>query len=99
MNPTFKGKGLDAFITWVAAHLKYPKEAKQAGIEGTVLVKFVVGKNGGIQEIEVLQGAHPVLDAEAVRVVRSSPKWKPGIKDGRPVRVTYRIPVKFSLSE
>ena len=97
--PTFKGKGLDAFTGWVTAHLKYPKDAKAAQVSGTVLVKFVVGSNGGVQEIEVEQGVFPSLDAEAVRVLRSSPKWKPGIKDGRPCRITYRIPVTFSLPE
>ena len=97
--PTFKGKGTDAFSQWVTAHLKYPKDAKAAHIDGTVNVKFVVGSNGGVQEIEVEQGVFPSLDAEAVRVLRSSPKWKPGIKDGRPCRITYRIPVTFSLPE
>jgi TonB family protein len=97
--PTFKGKDMDAFSAWVTSHLKYPKDAKDAGIDGTVQVKFVVGTNGGVQEVEVLQSVHPSLDAEAVRVVRSSPKWKPGMKDGKPCRVTYTLPVIFVLSE
>jgi TonB family protein len=97
--PTFKGKGADAFAEWVMAHLKYPKDAKAAHISGTVKVKFVVGSNGGVQEVEVLQGAFPSLDAEAVRVIKSSPKWKPGIKDGKPCRVTYTLPVIFSIPE
>ena len=97
--PTFKGKGTDAFSQWVTAHLKYPKDAKAAHIDGTVKVKFVVGSNGGVQEVEVLQGAFPSLDAEAVRVIKSSPKWKPGIKDGKPVRVTYTLPVIFVLPD
>ena len=97
--PTFKGKGTDAFSQWVTAHLKYPKDAKAAHIDGTVNVKFVVGSNGGVQEVEVLQGAFPSLDAEAVRVIKSSPKWKPGVKDGKPVRVTYTLPVIFVLPE
>ena len=97
--PTFQGKGTDAFSAWVTAHLKYPKDAKAAHIAGTVKVKFVVGSNGGVQEVEVLEGAFPSLDAEAVRVVRSSPKWKPGIKDGKPCRVTYTLPVIFSIPE
>lgn len=96
--PTFKGQApKKAFSEWVSAHLKYPKEAKEARIEGTVHVKFVVGRNGGIQEVEVVKGVHPALDEEAVRVVRSSPKWKPGTKDGNPVRVTYTFPVIFEL--
>ena len=97
--PTFKGKGTDAFSQWVTANLKYPKDAKAAHIDGTVKVKFVVGSNGGVQEVEVLQGAFPSLDAEAVRVIKSSPKWKPGVKDGKPVRVTYTLPVIFVLPE
>ena len=97
--PTFKGQGADAFAAWVTAHLKYPKDAKAAHIDGTVKLKFVVGSNGGVQEVEVLQGVFPSLDAEAVRVVKSSPKWKPGIKDGRPCRVTYTLPVIFSIPE
>jgi TonB family protein len=97
--PTFKGKGADAFSAWVTDHLKYPKDAKAAHIDGTVKVKFVVGSNGGVQEVEVLQGVYPSLDAEAVRVVKSSPKWKPGIKDGKPVRVTYTLPVIFVLPD
>ena len=97
--PTFKGKGADAFSDWVTAHLKYPKDAKAARIDGTVRVKFVVGSNGGVQEVEVLEGVHPSLDAEAVRIIKSSPKWKPGIKDGKPCRVTYTLPVIFALPE
>ena len=95
--PTFKGKGSDAFSAWVMDHLKYPKDAKDAHIQGTVQVKFVVGANGGVQEVEVLQGAFPSLDAEAVRVIKSSPKWKPGLKDGKPCRVSFTLPVPFVL--
>jgi TonB family protein len=97
--PSFKGKGTTAFSSWVTSHLKYPKDAKAAGIDGTVTVQFVVGKNGGVQEVQVLKGVCPALDAEALRVVRSSPKWKPGIKDGKPVRVTYTLPVIFVLPD
>lgn len=96
--PTFKGKGTDAFAAWVSEHLNYPKDAKDARVEGTVIVKFVVGTNGGIQEVEVEKGVFPSLDAEAVRVIKSSPRWKPGIKDGKPCRVTYHHPVIFALS-
>jgi TonB family protein len=95
--PTFKGKGTDAFSAWVTARLKYPKDAKDAGIDGTVQVKFVVGTNGGVQEVEVEKGVFPSLDTEAVRVVKSSPKWKPGMKNGKPCRVTYTLPVIFVL--
>ena len=98
--PTFRGKSdLSAFSEWVNKNLKYPKDAKAAHIDGTVKVKFVIGTNGGVQEVEVLEGVHPALDAEAARVVRSSPKWKPGIKGGKPVRVSFTIPVIFVLPE
>ena len=97
--PTFKGKGPEAFSSWVTSRLKYPKDAKDARIDGTVKVKFVVGSNGGVQEVEVLEGVYPSLDAEAVRVIKSSPKWKPGMKDGKPVRVTYTFPIIFTLPE
>ena len=97
--PTFKGKDAHAFSSWVTARLKYPADARSAHIDGTVIVKFVIGTNGGVQEVEVTKGVFPSLDAEAVRVIKSSPKWKPGIKDGKPVRVTYHHPVVFVLPE
>jgi TonB family protein len=97
--PTFKGKGTEGFSAWVTAHLKYPKDAKAAHIDGTVFIKFVIGTNGGVQEVEVEKGVFPSLDAEAVRVVKSSPKWKPAIKDGRPVRMVYHLPVIFVIPE
>lgn len=97
--PTFKGKGTEAFSAWVSAHLKYPKDAKAAHIDGTVHVKFVIGTNGCVQEVEVEKGVFPSLDAEAVRVIKSSPKWKPAVKDGRPVRIVYHLPVIFILPE
>ena len=93
--PTFRGGGTDKFSAWVSSRLVYPKEAREVGASGTVMVQFVVGRNGKVQEVQVLQGVHPALNAEAVRVVSSSPKWKPGKVEGRPVRVTYRIPVIF----
>ena len=97
IEPRFKNQSANAFSPWVTARLKYPKDAKAAGIEGTVVVKFVIGTNGGVQEIEVEQGVFPSLDAEAVRVVKSSPKWRPAVKDGKPVRFTYHFPVVFVL--
>ena len=99
VRATFKGKGIDAFSDWVKSRLKYPKEALEARQEGTVLVKFVVGRNGGVQEVEVVKSVSPALDKEALRVVKSSPKWKPAQKEGKPVRSTLRIPVEFALPE
>ena len=96
-QPTFKGGSPADFALWVAKHVKYPNSAKKAGIEGTVMVHFVIGKNGKISEAHVHQGVHPVLDKEAVRVVKKSPKWKPAKKDGRPVKISYTMPVMFSF--
>ena len=96
-HPTFKGGSPGDFAMWVAKHIKYPKAAKKAGVEGTVMVHFVIDKNGKISDAHVHQSVHPALDEEAVRVVKKSPKWKPGKKDGRPVKVSYTIPVVFSF--
>ena len=97
--PKFKGQGPDAFSKWVSAHLKYPPEAKKSMIDGTVMVKFVIGTNGGVQEVEVVKGLLPALDQEAVRVIKNSPKWKPAMKDGKPVRTSYTIPVAFIMPD
>jgi len=97
-KPTFRGHSdLRFFTEWVNKNLKYPKDARDAHIEGTVKLQFTVGTNGGVQEVQILQGVYPSLDNEALRVVRSSPKWKPGIKDGKPVRVTYTYTIHFVL--
>ena len=92
-KPSFKGKegeeGKEAFKQWVQAHIK------PQGCHGTVQVRFVVGRNGGVQEVQIQRGVSPALDNEALRVVRSAPKWKPTVLDGSPVRTTYIIPVEF----
>ena len=98
-HPTFKGGSPNDFALWVTKHVKYPKYAKEIGIEGTVKVHFVIDKKGKVSEAHVHQGVHPVLDQEAVRVVLKSPKWKPAKKDGRPVKVSYTIPVVFNFSK
>ena len=95
-----KVKGPGGSKSYIASYLKeHPKDAKEAGIEGSVIVKFVIGTNGGVQEVEVEQGVYPSLDAEAVRVVKNSPKWRPAIKDGKPVRFVYHFPVIFAIPE
>ena len=100
-KPTFRGHSdlSVSFTEWVNKNLKYPKDAKDAHVEGAVKLQFTVGTNGGVQEVQILQGVYPSLDNEALRVIRSSPKWKPGIKDGKPVRVSYTLPVIFVLPD
>ena len=94
-KPSFKGKegadGLEAFKAWVQKNLKRPAD----GATGTVEVRFVVGRNGGIQEVQAIKGGTPAMRAEAVRVVQSAPKWKPAISDGSPVRMPYTLEVRF----
>ena len=98
-KPTFRGHSdLNvSFTEWVNKNLKYPKDARDAHVEGAVKLQFTVGTNGGVQEVQILKGVYPSLDNEALRVIRSSPKWKPGIKDGKPVRVTYTYTINFIL--
>ncbi len=94
-KPAFKGKegadGLEAFKAWVQKNLKKAAD----GATGTVEVRFVVGRNGGIQEVQAIKGGTPAMRAEAVRVVQSAPKWKPAISDGSPVRMPYTLEVRF----
>lgn len=94
-KPSFKGfegqAGVDMFRSWVQARIVPPKGESP----DTVMVRFVVGRNGGVQEVQVAKGASPAQNEEALRVVRSSPKWKPAKSDDGEVRVTYTIPVVF----
>lgn len=94
--PEFPG-GTDKVGMWISQHVKYPAEAIAKGISGSVNVNFVVDTDGSIVNVKVADSVHELLDAEAVRLVSSMPKWKPGKKDGKPVRVWYQIPVNFKL--
>jgi protein TonB len=95
--PEFPGGGADAMRRWLAHNMKYPEEAVKAKITGIVNVVFVVGKDGKVKNVEVVKPYHPFLDAEAVRVVKSMPDWKPGSQSGKPVDVRMVVPVIFSL--
>ena len=97
-NPEFPG-GEAALFKYLGQNTKYPAIAKDAGIQGIVYVQFVVMEDGSINDdmIEVLRGVHPALDAEAIRVVKSMPNWKPGRQRGKAVRVYYKLPFRFTL--
>ena len=97
-KPTFQGGEANTFAKWVAENLKYPEEAKAAGIEGRVMVQFTIGNDGQVRDAKVLRGIHPTLDAEAVRVLSASPKWEPAEQDGKTVNVTFQFPVVFKLN-
>ena len=98
-KPTFQGGNANTFSKWVAQHLNYPEDAKKAGIEGRVMVAFDICEDGAVRNVKVLRGVNEALDAEALRVISSSPDWKPGIQDGKPVKVTFQFPVIFILRD
>ncbi|MBN2484510.1 MAG: energy transducer TonB [Bacteroidales bacterium] len=95
--PSFKGGDLNEFRNWVAKSLKYPEIAAENGIQGRVFVQFAVNAKGEVVDVVVVRGVDPALDAEAVRVIKSSPKWSPGKQRGRPVKVQFTFPVVFVL--
>lgn len=95
--PKFRGGDANKFAEWVNSQLMYPENAKENGIQGRVTLSFTVTKKGDVQDVKILHGVTPSLDAEALRVVRKSPRWKPGEKDGQKVDVTYTFPVIFQL--
>ena len=96
--PQFPG-GEQAMMNFVAKNVVYPQEAKDKEIAGRVFVSFVVEKDGSVNEVKVLRGIGGGCDEEAVRVVKSMPKWKPGKQKGKPVRVSYMMPLNFKLSD
>jgi len=96
-KPGFMGGDANAFSKWVNERLQYPEIAKENGIQGRVVLQFVVGADGKVSNVKVVRGVDPALDKEAVRVVQSSPKWTPGKQRDRAVKVTYTFPVIFQL--
>ncbi|MBR5249150.1 MAG: energy transducer TonB [Bacteroidales bacterium] len=84
---------------WVYGYLRYPDYPMSQGIQGTVMVSFIVEPDGAVTNVQVVRGVHEALDNEAVRVVSASPKWKPGQMSGRKVRVKYTIPIEFRLEK
>jgi protein TonB len=96
VQPSFPG-GMDKFYAYVGKNVRYPAIDKENNITGRVFVSFVVEKDGSLTDVKALRGPSTTLQDEAVRVLRSSPKWKPGIQNARPVRVQYTIPLSFTL--
>lgn len=89
--------GIAALMQFLGKNIKYPTIAQENGIQGRVTVQFVVNRDGTIVDPEVIRGVDPSLDKEAVRVIMSMPKWKPGKQGGKTVRVKYTVPVTFRL--
>lgn len=97
--PEFPG-GQYALFKFISKNLNYPKDAKKKGIQGKVMVQFIVEKDGTIGDIRIIRSVSPDLDKEAIRVfsLPTMPKWKPGTSDGEPVRVRYSVPITFKLN-
>ena len=94
--PEYPG-GMQALFEYLSQNVKYPEDAEKQKVEGRVIATFVVETDGSISNVEVVRPVFPSLDAEAVRVLSGMPKWKPGMQSGKVVRVTYTVPINFSL--
>jgi protein TonB len=95
--PQFPG-GESEMMKFINANLKYPVIAQEMGVSGTVIINFVVGRDGKISRIKVMRGIGSGCDEEAVRVLEKMPAWSPGKQGGKPVLVSYTIPFKFKLN-
>lgn len=95
--PEFPDGGMAGLMQYLSKNIKYPTIAQENGTQGRVTVQFVVNKDGSIVDAKVLRGVDPYLDKEALRVIGTMPKWKPGMQRGKPVRVKYTVPVMFRL--
>ncbi|MEG1564497.1 MAG: TonB family protein [Bacteroides sp.] len=95
--PEFPG-GTAALMKFLGKNINYPNIAQENGTQGRVIVQFVVNKDGSVVDAKVVKSVDPYLDKEALRVIGTMPKWKPGMQRGKPVRVKYTVPVTFKLS-
>jgi TonB family protein len=95
--PEFPG-GVNNLAAYLTKNIDYPAKSKREGIEGRVLLNFIVEKDGSVSNVKVIESVSKELDAEAVRVVRKMPKWKPGMEDGEIVRIGFILPIKFRLN-
>lgn len=95
-QPSFPG-GEQARMEYLSENIEYPQLARESGIQGTVYVTFVVEKDGSITDVRVLRGIGGGCDEEAIRVVKNMPKWEPGEQRGKPVRVQFNMPIRFTL--
>ena len=96
--PEFPG-GEKALLNFIAENIVYPQSAKDKNISGRVFLSFVIDKDGSVTDVKVMRGIDKECDAEAMRVVKAMPKWKPGMNEGKPVRVSYMLPISFQLKD
>ena len=95
-KPEFPG-GVEAMMKYLAINSRYPEIAKEKGISGKVLMQFIINEDGTVSDVKVIRGISPSIDKEAIRVIKSMPKWKPGYQDGKPVKVSFQVPIGFTL--
>ncbi|OFY55316.1 MAG: hypothetical protein A2X22_02950 [Bacteroidetes bacterium GWF2_49_14] len=95
--PKFQGGEIEEFRNYIQTMVKYPPLAMENGISGTVYVSFVVNRRGEIAGINIIRGVDPSLDEEVIKALKGAPKWEPGKQRGKPVNVSFSIPVKFIL--
>lgn len=96
-SPTFPG-GEGEMMRYISNNIEYPQMEKENGIEGQVVVNFVVNEDGSISNIKILKGITKGLNEEAKRVIKTMPKWEPGEQRGKPVKVRVNLPIRFSLN-
>ena len=96
-DPGFRG-GLNNFYRYLSDNIRYPPDAQRNHIQGKVFLTFVIETDGSLSNVTVVRGVSADIDAEAIRVVKASPKWTPGLQNGVPVRVSYTMPISFILS-
>ena len=94
--PEFPG-GIVQFMKWLTRNLRYPPTAQSQRIQGKVVISFIINKDGSVASPTIVQSADPLLDREALRVVKMMPRWKPGLQNGKPCRTMFAIPVNFQL--
>lgn len=96
-KPKFQGKDANEFVKWVNSKVVYPPAAEENNIQGTVLVSFVVNTDGTLSDIKSIRKVDPLLEEEAIRVIKLSPKWTPGSQQNKPVKVPYQVPIIFKI--
>ena len=97
--PEFPDSGMPGLMNFLSNNIKYPVNAQKRGVQGRVSVQFIVNADGSISDVGIIRAVDPDLDGEAVRVISTMPKWKPGTQRGKPVRVKYTVPVMFRLPD
>ena len=96
--PEFPG-GTKALMEYIKNEKRYPQEAIEKGVEGSIMTTYTVEADGSLTEIEIIKGVDPLLDQEALRIIKTMPKWKPGMQKNQAVRVRFRLPIVFDLNE